>query len=42
MKAFLGSHPDASDPRQYLVPAIAAMEEVVEAKIRMCMSNNKI
>ena len=42
MKAFLASHPDASDPRQYLVPAMAAMEEVVAAKIRMCMSDGKL
>ncbi|SLM61434.1 MULTISPECIES: tagatose bisphosphate family class II aldolase [Dickeya] len=42
MKAFLSRHPDASDPRQYLVPAMTAMEDVVEAKIRMCMSDNKL
>ncbi|WP_409011721.1 tagatose bisphosphate family class II aldolase [Aeromonas salmonicida] len=42
MKAFLAAHPDASDPRQYLVPAMAAMEEVVAAKIRMCMSDGKL
>lgn len=41
MKAFLAQHPDANDPRQYLVPAMSAMEVVVEAKIRMCMSEGR-
>jgi tagatose 1,6-diphosphate aldolase GatY/KbaY len=39
MQAFLAAHPDASDQRQYLVPA---MEEVLAAKIRICTSGGKL
>lgn len=42
MKDFLVRHPDASDPRQYLAPAMLAMESVVEDKIRMCLSEGRI
>ncbi len=39
MQAFLAAHPNASDQRQYLVPA---MKEVVATKIRMCMSGGRL
>ncbi|PCE68927.1 tagatose bisphosphate family class II aldolase [Salinivibrio sp. YCSC6] len=42
MKGYLGSHPDASDPRQYLVPGMNAMRHIVEKKIQMCGSANRI
>lgn len=34
-------HPDANDPRKYLVPAKEAMKEVVIEKIKMCCSENR-
>ena len=34
-------NPNASDPRQYLVPAKKAMYDVVVEKIKMCKSENK-
>ncbi|QUJ69503.1 tagatose bisphosphate family class II aldolase (plasmid) [Photobacterium sp. GJ3] len=42
MKNYLAQHPDASDPRQYLVPGMDAMRAVVEDKIRVCGSENRI
>lgn len=41
VKSYFGEHPDANDPRKYIVPGKAAMREVVEAKIRMCRSEGK-
>lgn len=35
------AHPDANDPRKYLIPAKEAMKKVVIEKIRMCGSENK-
>ncbi|MGC9421949.1 tagatose bisphosphate family class II aldolase [Vibrio sp.] len=42
MKDYLSSHPDANDPRQYLVPGMQAMKEVVISKINVCGSANRI
>ncbi|KDM91679.1 tagatose bisphosphate family class II aldolase [Photobacterium galatheae] len=42
MKQYLAQHPDANDPRQYLVPGMDAMRAIVEDKIRVCGSANRI
>lgn len=41
IKEYFNEHPDASDPRQYLVPAKKAMYDVVVKKIEMCKSEQK-
>ena len=41
IKEYFKEHPDASDPREYLVPAKRAMYDVVVEKIKMCNSENK-
>ncbi len=41
IKEYFNEHPDASDPRQYLVPAKKAMYDVVVKKIKMCKSEQK-
>ena len=41
IKEYFKDHPDATDPRQYLVPAKKAMYDVVVEKIKMCNSQNK-
>lgn len=41
IKEYFNEHPNASDPRQYLVPAKNAMYDVVVEKIKMCNSQNK-
>lgn len=41
LKKYFIEHPDANDPRKYNEPAKQAMAKVVEAKIRMCGSENK-
>lgn len=41
IKEYFSKNPDASDPRQYLVPAKKAMYDVVVEKIKMCKSENK-
>jgi tagatose 1,6-diphosphate aldolase GatY/KbaY len=41
IKEYFNEHPDASDPREYLVPAKKAMYDVVVEKIKMCKSENK-
>lgn len=41
IKEYFNEHPDASDPRQYLVPAKKAMYDVVVKKIKMCKSDQK-
>jgi tagatose 1,6-diphosphate aldolase GatY/KbaY len=38
IKDYFTKHPDASDPRKYLIPAKEAMAEVVEEKVKMCKS----
>ncbi|EGO88898.1 tagatose bisphosphate family class II aldolase [Clostridium botulinum C] len=42
MKEYFKEHPDANDPRKYFMPAKAAMKKVVEDKIRMCNSFNRV
>lgn len=41
IKEYFKEYPDASDPREYLVPAKKAMYDVVVEKIKMCNSENK-
>ncbi|WP_042274281.1 tagatose bisphosphate family class II aldolase [[Clostridium] dakarense] len=41
IREYFKENPEASDPRQYLVPAKAAMYDVVVEKIKMCKSENK-
>ncbi|SCH52227.1 MULTISPECIES: tagatose-bisphosphate aldolase subunit GatY [unclassified Romboutsia] len=41
IKEYFKEHPDATDPRQYLVPAKKAMYDVVVNKIKMCNSQSK-
>lgn len=41
IKEYFNENPNASDPRQYLVPAKRAMYDVVVEKIKMCKSENK-
>lgn len=41
IKEHFQEHPDANDPRKYLIPAKEAMKEVVRTKILMCGSNEK-
>lgn len=41
IKKYFEKNPNASDPRQYLVPAKNAMYDVVAEKIKMCKSENK-
>lgn len=38
VKAYFAEHPDANDPRKYIVPGKLAMQKVVEEKIRICGS----
>jgi tagatose 1,6-diphosphate aldolase GatY/KbaY len=38
IKEYFIEHPDATDPRKYLIPAKEAMAKVVEEKIKMCKS----
>lgn len=42
MKHYLEDNPEANDPRQYMVPAMSAMEEVVASKIYLCGSHNRL
>lgn len=41
IKKYFEENPNASDPRQYLVPAKNVMYDVVVEKIKMCKSENK-
>lgn len=41
VKKYFIENPDANDPRKYMTPGIAAMKEIVRAKILMCGSENK-
>lgn len=41
IKEYFNENPNASDPRQYLVPAKHVMYDVVVEKIKMCKSENK-
>ncbi len=38
IKEYFIAHPDASDPRKYLIPAKEAMAKVIEEKVKMCKS----
>lgn len=42
LKSYLASHPDASDPRHYMVPAKVAMKEVVRKVITDCGCEGKL
>lgn len=42
LKAWLTAHPDANDPRHYMVPAKAAMKEVVRKVISDCGCAGKL
>mgnify|MGYP003365740548 CR=1 FL=1 len=42
LKAYLAAHPDASDPRHYMVPAKTAMKEVVRKVIADCGCEGKL
>lgn len=42
LKAYFLAHPDASDPRHYMVPAKAAMKEVVKKVIADCGCEGKL
>lgn len=42
VKQYFGEHPAANDPRKYIVPGKAAMQGVVEEKIRICGSAGKL
>jgi tagatose 1,6-diphosphate aldolase GatY/KbaY len=42
LKAYLLSHPNASDPRHYMVPAKVAMKEVVRKVIHDCGCEGKL
>lgn len=42
LKTYFVSHPDASDPRHYMVPAKAAMKEVVRKVIADCGCEGKL
>ncbi|TPG64305.1 tagatose bisphosphate family class II aldolase [Ewingella americana] len=42
VKQYFGEHPDANDPRKYIVPGKAAMQTVVEEKIRICGSAGQL
>lgn len=41
IKGYFTKHPDASDPRKYLIPAKEAMAKVIEEKVKMCKSAQK-
>ncbi|WP_141503319.1 class II fructose-1,6-bisphosphate aldolase [Paenibacillus luteus] len=41
IRGFLAEHPDAYDPRNYLIPARKAIQESVKAKIRLFGSSGK-
>ncbi len=42
VKLYFGENPAANDPRKYIVPGKAAMQKVVEEKIRICGSTGKL
>lgn len=42
LKTYLAVHPDASDPRHYMIPAKAAMKEVVRKVINDCGCEGKL
>lgn len=42
IKDYFDGYPDANDPRKYLTPGKAAMQAVVQEKILICGSENKL
>ncbi|NHB94187.1 tagatose bisphosphate family class II aldolase [Photorhabdus cinerea] len=42
VKSYFIQHPDANDPRKYIVPGKQAMQAVVEEKIQICGSAGKL
>ncbi len=42
IKDYFLSHPDANDPRHYIMPGKAAMKQIVADKIRVCGSAGKL
>ncbi|WP_421670485.1 tagatose bisphosphate family class II aldolase [Rahnella sp. EDr1-12] len=42
VKGYFSEHPDANDPRKYIVPGKRAMQKVVEEKIRICGSAGRL
>jgi tagatose 1,6-diphosphate aldolase GatY/KbaY len=42
LKDYLNAHPDANDPRHYMVPAKAAMKHIVQKVIGDCRSEGKV
>lgn len=42
VKGYFAEHPDANDPRKYIVPGKLAMQKVVEEKIRICGSGGRL
>lgn len=42
VKEYFSEHPDANDPRKYIVPGKLAMQKVVEEKIRICGSAGRL
>lgn len=42
IKDYFTEHPDANDPRKYLIPAKEAMQKVIEQKILMCNSRKRV
>lgn len=42
VKQYFSDHPEANDPRKYIVPGKEAMQKVVEEKIRICGSAGRL
>lgn len=42
LKSYLAEHPEASDPRHYMIPAKTAMKEVVRKVIHDCGCEGKL
>jgi len=42
VKLYFSDHPEANDPRKYIVPGKEAMQKVVEEKIRICGSAGRL
>lgn len=42
VREYLSKHPEANDPRHYFQDGIQAMQQVVEQKIKMCGSYNRV
>lgn len=42
IKQYFSEHPEANDPRKYVVPGKIAMQKVVEEKIRICGSAGRL